>query len=90
MTVHRILDGLERCDATGPEADAIARLGFLEWVFGYPEQITGQVVSQTLAQSCVQNPSSEAARAFVGQLREARSVSGSVPARRGRHQRRLH
>lgn len=90
MTVTHIVDGLERCDATGSEADAMARLGFLEWVFAHPGTVTGKVVRDALADPAVQNPSSDAARAFVGVLQEARCLDATSPARRGRHTRRVH
>ncbi|MEL7258009.1 MAG: hypothetical protein AAFN80_09225 [Pseudomonadota bacterium] len=90
MTVNRILDGLERSDATGPEAAAVARLGFLEWVFAHPGDVTPKVVGAALRDPSVQNPTSAAARAFVDVLREARDVPTSAPVRRGRQARLVH
>lgn len=90
MTVHRIVDGLERSDATGCEADAIARLGFLEWVFAQPEVVTAKEVENALCDASVQNPTSAAARAFVEVLREAQHVPAIPATRRGRQARRLH
>ncbi|WP_338550752.1 hypothetical protein [Roseovarius phycicola] len=90
MTVNRIVDGLERCDATGSEAAAMARLGFLEWVFAHPGDVTPKVVGAALRDPSVQNPTSAAARAFVEVLREARDVPMAPAARRGRQARVLH
>lgn len=83
MTVMQILDGLERVDATGGEAEAAARLGFLEWAFALPGEATPEAARRALGACAAQGPDSPAARAFVGYLREAgRSIHR--PARRGR------
>ncbi|MFN3209108.1 MAG: hypothetical protein ACE369_08930 [Roseovarius sp.] len=90
MTVTPIMDGLERSPATGAEAEAVARLGFLEWVFGYPGAVTAGVVREALGEPAVQNAGSAAAKAFVGVLEEARLSVVAAPGRRGRTARRLH
>jgi len=81
---------LERSAATGAEADAMARLGFLEWVFAYPGAVTAQVVHKALSEPAMQNPTSDAARAFVDVVRQATDVTGVVPMRRGRAARLIH
>jgi len=83
MTVTTILSGLEACDARGDEADAIARLGFLEWVFSAKGLVTPGAARLALKSSAAQNPESAAAQAFVGYLWEA-----TRPALGPRHQRR--
>jgi len=71
MSVSRILDGLEHSNATGREADKVARLGFLEWVFSSPDAATPQAVRNALNSAAARDPGSAAARAFVGFLRQA-------------------
>lgn len=90
MSVTQIVDGLERSAATGAEADAMAKLGFLEWVFAHPGTVTAQAVRNALSEPAMQNPSSAAARAFVDVLREATDVSAMTPVRRGRAARAIH
>jgi len=83
MTATRILDGLERSDATGPEADSVARLGFLEWAFGLEGEVTPAKAKAALDSAEAQGPESDAACAFVLFLRQAtRPVTGGL--RRGR------
>ena len=83
MTTRRILEGLERSDATGHEADSIARLGFLEWAFAQPGEATPEAAQDALRQAEREQPSSAAARAFVGFLEQA-TVPICRKARRGR------
>jgi hypothetical protein len=90
MSVSRIIDGLERSDAEGREADAVARLGFLEWVFTQPEAVTAQDARAALDAPELQNPTSAAAQAFAGFLRQATKAVQGAGARRGRAARRLH
>lgn len=89
MTANRILDGLEMSDATGVEADAVARVGFLEWAFALPVPVTAHAARDALQSQAAQNPDSAAARAFVGYLKQA--THPMTPAgRRGGRLRRLH
>ena len=88
MCVTRILDGLERSAATGPQADAVARMGFLEWAFDAPGAAGPMAAREALESPAAQNPVSPAARAFVGFL-EAACVA-VPPSPRGRRRRRLH
>lgn len=93
MTATRILDGLERSPATGAEADAVARLGFLEWVFGLEGGAARAEARTALASPAAQRPGSAAARRFVAFLRQAalpvsRPTSGQTGRRR--RQRALH
>ncbi|MCR9115061.1 MAG: hypothetical protein NXH84_17410 [Rhodobacteraceae bacterium] len=83
MNANVILNGLERSDATGTEADSMARLGFLEWVFTQPGEATPEAAQDALRQAELQNPSSAAARAFVAILEEA-TVPMKPGTRRGR------
>ncbi|KZY35966.1 hypothetical protein A3731_16420 [Roseovarius sp. HI0049] len=77
------MDGLERSDATGPEADSVARLGFLEWAFGLEGEVTPAKAKAALDSAEAQGPESDAACAFVLFLRQAtRPVTGGL--RRGR------
>ena len=90
MTANRILDGLEAVEAKGAEAEAAARLGFLEWAFLDRDGGTPLAARQALSQPAAQNARSDAALAFVDYLREAaRVMSMARPVRRGR-MRRLH
>ena len=67
----------------GAEADSIARLGFLEWVFGLGGEATPARARAALASPAAQRPESAAARAFVSFLRQAaQPMTGKV--RRGR------
>lgn len=78
MTATRILNGLERSTATGPEADQVARLGFLEWAFGLEGEATPAEARAALASPEAQRPASAAACAFVTFLHQA-----SQPMTRG-------
>nr|WP_231125848.1 hypothetical protein [Roseovarius gahaiensis] len=71
MCVTRILDGLEASDAIGAEADAMARLGFLEWVFSETELVTATAARDALDCPAARNAASPAAQAFVGFLQHA-------------------
>lgn len=89
MTAARILEGLETLSLTGREADAAARMGFLEWVFASPGDVTPDILCAALSSPGAQNPESAAAQAFVGFLHEARrGLSG--PRCRQSRARRLH
>ncbi|MGK7652437.1 hypothetical protein ACSQ76_08485 [Roseovarius sp. B08] len=90
MSLTPIMDGLERSGATGAEAEAIARLGFLEWVFAYPGAVTARVVHEALSEPAVQNAGSAAARAFVDVLEEAGQAAPMTRWRRGRAGRMVH
>ena len=90
MSVSQILNGLERSPATGAEADAIARLGFLEWVFASPGVVTAKEARKALTDPAMQNPTSAAARAFVEVLQEATQADQLIPMRRGRAARVMH
>jgi len=89
MTATRILSGLETLDLTGAEADAAARLGFLEWVFAMPGEATPQAAREALEAPEAQRAQSDAAQAFVAFLIEARHVMARPRGRNGRA-RRLH
>lgn len=90
MCTGDIIQGLERCEATGAEADAIARQGFLEWVFVQPELVTGPMISEALSQPELQNPESAAAKAFVAVLEQALDMPMQRPSRRYGRRGRLH
>jgi hypothetical protein len=70
MSVRQILHGLERSDATGADADAVARLGFLEWAFALPGAATPEAARAALA-AAQPEPRSPAAQAFVQFLSQA-------------------
>lgn len=89
MTANRILDGLEDSNATGAEADTMARLGFLEWVFTLPSTVTARAARDALKSPAAQNPDSAAARAFVAYLEQATHPVSAV-RRRGGRRLRLH
>lgn len=89
MTAIHILRGLEALELTGPEADAAARLGFLEWAFSAPADVTPDKAVAALKAPEAQNPESAAAQAFVGFLQQAR-VPVSGPRGRMRRTRCLH
>ncbi len=82
MSVIQILSGLECCDATGPDADAAGRMGFLEWAFTLPGAATPEAARQALAATLPQAESA-AAQAFVQFLHQA-TAHMPRPARRGR------
>lgn len=90
MTAIRILHGLEDISATGHEADSVARLGFLEWVFTSPGSVTPAEARRALSDIAPHAPGSAAACAFVSFLQEASRMSMAPPSRRGRAARRLH
>ena len=71
MTVMRIVEGLERCDAQGRAAQDAARLGFLEWVFTQPGQVNAQEIRAAQAELSARGVSSDAARAFADVLGQA-------------------
>ena len=83
MTATRIIQGLERLKLTGSDADAAARMGFLEWAFMDPEQVTPFKAAAALKAPEAQAAESAAAQAFVSFLRDA-SLPVSPPRRRGR------
>lgn len=86
MTVNQILTGLERSDATGQEADQVARLGFLEWAFTLPGEASAKAARAALDCPEARNADSAAARAFVGFLEQAtRPISSSRVRRRRLH-----
>ncbi len=85
MCVTRILDGLEACEAIGAEADAVARLGFLEWVFSEIGAVSATQARAALDCPAARNAASPAAQAFVGFLQQAGgpgAVSGAGRRRR--------
>lgn len=84
MSATRILNGLERSTATGPEAETVARLGFLEWAFGLEGEATPDEARVALATPEAQQPGSAAARAFVSFLRQAAQPVSRIDSRRGR------
>jgi hypothetical protein len=88
MIATRILQGLERLDLTGSDADAAARMGFLEWAFMDPEEVTASKAAALLSAPEAQAAESAAAQAFVAFLRDA-SLPVS-PQRRGGRAGRLH
>ncbi|SEK35449.1 hypothetical protein [Roseovarius nanhaiticus] len=86
MTVTQILKGLDRMDAVGADADAAARMGFLEWAFALPGAATPEAARAALDTALDISPreaQSPAARAFVAFLSEA-TLHVPPPARRGR------
>ena len=89
MTAARIILSLESLDLTGGDADAAARMGFLEWAFTDAEFVTPDMAEAALRAPEAQNPCSDAARAFVGFLRQA-SLKLSHPRARSGRARRLH
>ncbi len=82
MSVTQILSGLERSDATGPDAEAAARMGFLEWAFGLTGAATPEAARAAL-EAASAPAESAAAQAFVGYLHQA-SAHVTRPVRRGR------
>jgi len=87
MTAMKILRGLETNDATGPEANTVARLGFLEWAFLQTGSATPDAARAALRTIAMKAPNSEAACAFVGFLEEATRMVYRPVRRRGRSQR---
>lgn len=86
MNTARILSSLETLTLTGAEADAAARMGFLEWALAGPDDVTAAAVSAALQLPEARNPGSAAAQAFVGFL-QAAQTGFNLPRRRSR---RLH
>jgi len=84
MTALKILTGLETIDATGAEADTVARLGFLEWAFCQQGYATPEAARAALRTVAMTTPSSEAACAFVSFLEEATRMVYRPGKRRGR------
>jgi hypothetical protein len=84
MSLIRILDALEDSPTAGSQAQAAARMGFLEWVFAAPGPVTAQMVREALADPAAQEAQSAAARAFVDYLEQACLSGLGSPARRGR------
>lgn len=84
MSMTRILSGLEMSTARGDEAQAVARLGFLEWAFTEPGQVTAETVKDALSHPAAKTPDSAAARAFVDYLRQAVTPLAGRRSRRGR------
>ena len=83
MTLTRIIDMLEASPARGAQAEALARLGFLEWVFAAPGPVTQGMAREALACPAAQAARSAAARAFVDFLNDAARPC-PVAVRRGR------
>jgi len=71
MDFARIIGALEDSQAEGAQAMAAARRGFLEWVVATPGPVTARMARDALATRAARNAQSQAARAFVGCLREA-------------------
>ncbi|MFX0540549.1 hypothetical protein ACEWPM_002300 [Roseovarius sp. S4756] len=82
MSVKQILNGLERSDAVGADADAVARLGFLEWAFALPGAATPEAARAAL-KAAPAEARSPAAQAFVRFLNQA-TMRASPRGRRGR------
>lgn len=89
MKLGRILQGLERCDATGTQAARMARLGFLNWACAAEGPVTAEMARAALDCPATQGARSAAARAFVDMLRQA-GRGGTVPPARSRRARLLH
>jgi hypothetical protein len=89
MSATQILNGLERSETTGSDADAVARLGFLEWVFEQEGSVTAADAREALASPEAQGAGSAAARAFVGYLFDA-AQSVPLPSGRRRSRRAVH
>ncbi|PVA11808.1 hypothetical protein DC366_02340 [Pelagivirga sediminicola] len=83
MTAIQILMGLERSDAAGREADAAARMGFLEWAFALPGEATPEAARAAHGSCTACRPASAAAQAFVAYLQQA-GCRMHRPVRRGR------
>ena len=90
MSAGRILSGLETSNATGAEAEAVARMGFLEWVFAEPDAVTARAARVALDCPEARNAVSPAAQAFVGFLKQAGSGGAARPVRRRRRALALH
>jgi len=84
-TVLRILQGLERSPATGDEAEGMARLGFLEWMFALEGASAARGHARAALQSdAAQAAESAAARAFVRFLQQATWALPPAQVRKGR------
>lgn len=83
MTATQILSGLERSDAAGLEAEAAARMGFLEWAFALNVDATPEAARAAHGSCIARRPASAAARAFVAYLHDA-GHRMHRPVRRGR------
>jgi hypothetical protein len=82
MTVARIIDALEDSPAMGAQAQALARLGFLEWICAAPGPVTTTMAREALASHAARDAQSAAARAFVDFLGAA-ALPCPAPMRRG-------
>ncbi|WP_111732003.1 hypothetical protein [Roseovarius amoyensis] len=81
----RILQGLERSPATGDEAEGMARLGFLEWMFALEgDSAVPEHARVALHSDAARAAESAAARAFVGFLRQATWPLPPAPVRQRR------
>lgn len=81
MTVTRILDGLEKSNATGAEATSVAQRGFLEWSF-VSSEASPTAARAALSDPAVKNAQSDAAQAFVGYLTQATQIIAAPRRRR--------
>ncbi len=85
MSVVPIVEGLERSDATGREAQDAARLGFLEWLFMHQGMVTAGTIRAAQAELRARHVSSDAACAFAEVLQQAiPGLRQSAGRRRGR------
>ncbi|MEL6934719.1 MAG: hypothetical protein AAFO17_16750, partial [Pseudomonadota bacterium] len=87
MHATAILRHLEESAATGAEADALARMGFMQWMFEHPGCITHIELKSALSEPALQTPASPAALAFVGFLKDAEITPTPVTRRRLRTER---
>ena len=71
MNAMRILHGLETIDATGVEAERLARQGFLQWALEVDAIATPEAARAALSELPDDTPASAAAQAFVGFLHQA-------------------
>lgn len=84
MSFLRIMDGLERSPAIGHQAVQHARIGFLSWACSVEGPVTSQMARAALKSPAAQAAESDAARAFVGFLKEASRACPVKPMRRAR------
>ncbi|MEM8775810.1 MAG: hypothetical protein AAGF53_12305 [Pseudomonadota bacterium] len=87
MNATMILRHLEESAATGAEADALARLGFMQWMFEHPGYITSVELNSALSEPALKTPESAAAQAFVGFLKDAETTPITRARRRPRTER---
>ena len=80
----RIIGALEASPAAGAQAMVAARLGFLKWVLGISGPVTARMARDALGTRAARDAQSEAARAFVGCLRDASAPPPACAARRRR------